>query len=66
MSEDNASTGSWHGGKGSLTRKSSSQKAYADNWDRIFGKKDLPSAVDDAATAMDESAAKRKADKDAE
>jgi len=67
MSNNNdTNSGAWHGGKGSLTRKSSSQKAYADNWDRIFGKKDLPSAVDDAATAMDESAVKRKADKDAE
>lgn len=35
-------------------------KAYRDNWEAIFGKKDLPSAVDDAATAMAESAARIK------
>lgn len=28
----------WHGGKGSQRRKSNEQ-AYADNWDKIFGKK---------------------------
>ena len=29
----------WHGGKGSAPRKSNDQKTYADNWDKIFGKK---------------------------
>ncbi len=28
----------WHGGKGSK-RRTSNEKAYADNWDKIFGKK---------------------------
>ena len=42
----------WHGGKGSQRRKSDN-KAFADNWDKIFGKKEeLPSAVDDAADVM--------------
>ena len=62
--KDTSSNSAWHGGKGSITRKGSNQKAYSDNWEKIFGKKDLPSAVDDAATVMDESAAKRKSDKD--
>ena len=31
-------TDQWHGGKGSKRRKSDENK-YADNWDRIFGKK---------------------------
>ena len=30
----------WHGGKGSGRRKGTDQQTYADNWDRIFGKKD--------------------------
>jgi hypothetical protein len=36
----------WNGGKGSLPRKSTqaSRKAYADNWDRIFGGKDKGTA----------------------
>jgi hypothetical protein len=29
----------WHGGKGDKPRKNSNQKAYADNYDRIFGRK---------------------------
>jgi|TARA_B110001452_G_scaffold167537_1_gene139999 hypothetical protein len=29
----------WHGGKGSK-RRNSNEKAYADNWEKIFGKKD--------------------------
>ena len=29
----------WHGGKGSAPRKNADRKAYADNWDKIFGKK---------------------------
>lgn len=29
----------WHGGKGDRPRKNSNQKAYSDNYDRIFGKK---------------------------
>ncbi len=45
MSEEK-NTGKWHGGKGSVVRKTSNQNKYADNYDRIFGKK---SAVDDAA-----------------
>jgi len=32
-------TKQWHGGKGSQRRKSN-DKAYADNYDRIFGKVD--------------------------
>jgi hypothetical protein len=28
-----------NGGKGSNPRRQADQKAYADNWDRIFGKK---------------------------
>ena len=43
------STGKWHGGKGSAVRKTSDQDKYADNYDRIFGKK---SATDDAADVM--------------
>jgi len=31
---------SWHGGKGSAPRKGADQKAYEDNWERIFGKKE--------------------------
>jgi hypothetical protein len=27
----------WHGGKGSQ-RRNSNEKAYADNWEKIFGK----------------------------
>ena len=48
MSEEK-STGKWHGGKGSAVRKTSNQNKYADNYDRIFGKK---SAVDDASDVM--------------
>jgi len=48
MSEEK-STGKWHGGKGSAVRKTSDQTKYADNYDRIFGKK---TAVDDAADVM--------------
>ena len=32
-------TKQWHGGKGSQ-RRNSNDKAYADNYDRIFGKVD--------------------------
>ena len=28
-------------GKGSAPRKGANQKAYEDNWEKIFGKKDL-------------------------
>ena len=49
MSEETTSSGKWHGGKGSAVRKTSDQTKYADNYDRIFGKK---SAVDDAADVM--------------
>jgi len=31
-------TKQWHGGKGSA-RRNANDKAYADNWDKIFGKK---------------------------
>jgi hypothetical protein len=31
---------SWHGGKGDAPRKGADRKAYEDNWERIFGKKD--------------------------
>ena len=30
----------WHGGKGSGRRTNRDDKAYSDNWDAIFGKKD--------------------------
>ena len=30
----------WHGGKGSAPRKGADRKAYENNWERIFGKKD--------------------------
>jgi len=49
MSEEKASSGKWHGGKGSAVRKTSDQNKYADNYDRIFGKK---TAVDDASDVM--------------
>tara|TARA_B100001939_G_scaffold330868_1_gene328385 strand:- start:411 stop:641 length:231 start_codon:yes stop_codon:yes gene_type:complete len=29
----------WHGGKGSK-RRNSNEKLYADNWEKIFGKKE--------------------------
>lgn len=37
-------SGQWHGGKGSAPRKGADRKAYEDNWERIFGKKekDMP------------------------
>jgi len=31
---------SWHGGKGDAPRKGADRKAYEENWERIFGKKD--------------------------
>lgn len=31
-------TKQWHGGKGSA-RRNTNNKAYADNWDKIFGNK---------------------------
>jgi hypothetical protein len=46
-----------HGGKGSRPRKVDKEK-YESNWDAIFGKKDLPSAVDDCAEVTEESAEK--------
>ena len=55
MSEEK-STGKWHGGKGSAVRKTSDQTKYADNYDRIFGKK---SAVDDASDVMSKYEEKR-------
>lgn len=33
-----SSKGKWHGGKGSLPRKSDNKTAYEDGWERIFGK----------------------------
>ena len=41
MSEDNKiekSHGKWHGGKGSA-RKDNNNSKYAENWEKIFGKK---------------------------
>jgi len=32
-------TKQWHGGKGSK-RRNSDEQSYADNWERIFGKKE--------------------------
>ena len=49
-----------HGGKGSKQRPTGDQKKFDANWDAIFGKKDLPSAVDDCATVKQESAVKSK------
>ena len=34
-----ASKGQWHGGKGSL-QKDHDHNKFADNWDKIFGKKE--------------------------
>ena len=36
--ETHKSHGKWHGGKGSARKQSNEQK-YADNWEKIFGKK---------------------------
>jgi hypothetical protein len=36
----------WHGGKGSAPRKGADQKAYEDNWEKIFGKKEEKSSPD--------------------
>lgn len=33
-------TQQWHGGKGSAPRKKANQKAYEDNWEKIFGRTD--------------------------
>ena len=57
-----------HGGKGSKQRPTKDQNKFDSNWDAIFGKKDKPSAVrgtrptavDDCATAQQESASKTK------
>lgn len=35
----------WHGGKGDKPRKTNNQKQYADNWDRIFGKKETDTKI---------------------
>lgn len=51
-------SGQWQGGKGSKQRKTADQKKFDDNWDAIFGNKDLPSAVDDCAEVTEESAEK--------
>lgn len=56
----NMASGQWEGGKGSNQRQAGNQKQFDNNWDAIFGKKDkkdLPSGVDDCATAKAESAA---------
>jgi len=37
-------TDKWHGGKGSRYRKVDQQK-YNENWERVFGKKDLKFAT---------------------
>ena len=34
-------SGKWEGGKGSKFRPVTDQKKFDDNWDKIFGKKDL-------------------------
>ena len=36
--KDKSSKGKWHGGKGSI-QKSDGQDKYAENYDKIFGKK---------------------------
>ena len=35
----------WHGGKGDKPRKTNNQKQYADNGDRIFGKKETDTKI---------------------
>jgi len=35
-----SSMSAWHGGKGSAPRKGADRKAYEDNWEKIFGKKE--------------------------
>jgi len=37
---DASMSSSWHGGKGDAPRKGADRKAYEENWERIFGKKD--------------------------
>lgn len=41
-------------GKGSAPRKSDDRKAYADNWDKIFGNKEEKPEVDPADTTWDD------------
>lgn len=41
INQDGQHMSKWHGGKGSAPRKHQNQKAYEDNWERIFGGKDL-------------------------
>jgi len=36
----NTSSSQWDGGKGSIQRDELVKDAYADNWERIFGKKE--------------------------
>jgi len=36
---ETSNKGQWHGGKGSI-QKSHDHNKYADNWEKIFGKKD--------------------------
>jgi hypothetical protein len=38
--KESSMSSSWHGGKGDAPRKGADRKAYEDNWERIFGKKD--------------------------
>jgi hypothetical protein len=33
----------WHGGKGSTPRTNTQSKQYLDNWDKIFGEKNVKS-----------------------
>ena len=44
-----ASKGQWHGGKGSV-QKDHDHNKFADNWDKIFGKKKGPNKFDKQGT----------------
>ena len=42
----------WHGGKGSK-RRNSNEKAYSDNWEKIFGGKDMKGKTNPVKKNMD-------------
>lgn len=57
-------TGQWHGGKGSRPRKQSvDNETFANNWDRIFGKKEKKSVDNDVLDAYNEERLVSKYDK---
>lgn len=43
----------WHGGKGSGRRKGADDKKFADNWDKIFGKKDQKKIEENSSDEKD-------------